>query len=90
MAVADTVVQPQYEMDLPPRRDPYAPEVTGKPAPGRQAENDFCPFTGADPVHPVEIGGRVLGFGDAFTAAKVAADPLAWPEVADLLERRIA
>ena len=90
MAMADNVIQPQYEMDLPPRPDPYAPEVTGTATLGRAPENACCPFTGADPVYPVEIGGRILGFGDAFTAAKVAADPLAWPEVVELLERRPA
>jgi glutathione S-transferase len=90
MAMADNVIQPQYEMDLPPRPDPNTPKVIGTATPGRAPENAVCPFTGADPVYPVEIGGRILGFGDAFTAAKAAADPLAWPEVVDLLGRRPA
>jgi glutathione S-transferase len=89
MAVADSYVQPQYEFDLPPRPgdDPYAPPVAGRAVSGRDAENAVCPFTGRDPLPElqVEVRGRVLGFADAFARDKVAADPLAWPEVAALL-----
>ncbi len=87
MAMADGVIQPQYEMDLPPRPDPHEPALTGTPVQAGRPENAMCPFTGADPAPGamVDVRGRVLGFGDAFTAAKVAADPLAWPDVAALL-----
>lgn len=91
MAVADAFVQPQYELDLPQRTgggaDPHRPPVAGRPVSGETAENPFCPFSGRDPspAFQVEVGGRVLGFADAFTRDKVAADPLAWPEVHALL-----
>lgn len=86
MAMADAHVQPHYEMDLPPRPDPHAPALTGAPVDGRAPENRRCPFTGAGaPGHLVEVQGRVLGFAAAFDRDKVAADPLAWPEVAALL-----
>ena len=91
MAVADTHVQPQYELDLPrrtgPGADPHAPAVGGRAVAGREAENAFCPFSGGDPRPElqVEVQGRVLGFADAFSRDKVAADPLAWPEVEALL-----
>jgi glutathione S-transferase len=85
MAMADAHVQPQYELDMAPRPDPFAPAETGLPAEGRAAENESCPFTGGAPAFAVEVSGRVLGFGDAFTRDKVAADPLAWPEVEALL-----
>ncbi len=69
------------------RPDPHAPAVAGRPVAGRAAENRACPLTGAEAAaaFQVEIGGRVLGFADAFTRDKVAADPLAWPEVEALL-----
>lgn len=86
MAMADDFTQPQYEMDLPPRPDPHVPEIVGRNAPGEAPANAACPFTGAEPTHPVMVEGRVFGLGDAFTAAKVAADPLAWPEMAQLMK----
>ena len=85
MAMADEHVQPQYELDLPARPEPYAPALLGRPVEGRAAENEFCPFTGGAPGFLVEVQGRVLGFGDAFARDKVAADPLAWPEIAAVL-----
>lgn len=85
MAMADRHIQPQYELDLAPRPDPHAPALTGQPVEGRAPENAFCPFTGGEPACQVDIRGRVLGFVDAFTRDKVAADPLAWPEVEALL-----
>lgn len=87
LAMADDHVQPHYEMDLPPRADPHVPVVIGRAVAGRTPENAFCPFTGGDPLPElqVEVQGRVLGFADAFTRDKVAADPLAWPEVLSLL-----
>ena len=87
MAMADPYVQPQYELDLPDRPDPHAPAVAGRPVADREAENAFCPFTGREPSPrlQVEVQGRVLGFADAFARDKVAADPLAWPEVQALL-----
>lgn len=88
MAVADAHVQPHYDFDLPERPDPAAPEVTGDVVTGRSAENAFCPFTGAAvrPEFQLSVRGRVLGFADAFTRDKAAADPFAWPEVAALLD----
>ena len=87
MAMADGHVQRQYELDLPARPDPHAPAVTGRAVAGRTAENDFCPFTGGDarPEFQVEVEGRVLGFADAFTRDRVAADPFAWPEIEALM-----
>jgi glutathione S-transferase len=87
MAMADAHVQPQYELDLRPRDDPHAPAITGLPVEGHAAENDFCPFTGDEPSpdFQVEVQGRVLGFAGAFDRDKVAADPLAWPEVRAML-----
>lgn len=87
MAMVDDVVQARYEMDLPVRPDPHEPEEVGTRTDGRPAENAICPFTGGDPAHAVELRNRVFGFGDALTAARVAADPLAWPEIVDLLRR---
>lgn len=89
MAFADGHVQQHYEMDLPTRPDPHAPAFRGTVTSGGTTANATCPFTGAvpGPDHQVEVQGRTLGFGDAFTAAKVAADPLAWAEVAALLHR---
>jgi glutathione S-transferase len=87
MAMADAHVQPQYELDLPAREDSHAPAITGRAVSGRAAGNEFCPFTGGNPLPDlqVEVRGRVLGFADPFTRDKVAADPLAWPEVVALL-----
>jgi glutathione S-transferase len=87
MAMADAHVQPQYEFGLPERADPAAPAVIGTAVGGLAAENAFCPFTGADARADlqVEVQGRILGFADAFGRDKVAADPLAWPEVVELL-----
>jgi glutathione S-transferase len=87
MAMADPHVQPQYEFDLPPRPDPHAPAVAGRAVAGQLAENAACPLTGSDAQaeFQVEVQGRILGFGDAFGRDKVAADPLAWPEVEALL-----
>ena len=88
MAVADPHVQPQYEFDLPRRpggADPHAPALAGRPVKGEAPENDACPFTGGAPEFRMAVEGRVLGFADAFTRDKAAADPLAWPEVEALL-----
>lgn len=88
MGMADAHVQPQYEFDLPERPNPHDPAVTGTVVgDDRVAANGFCPFTGADiaPGCRVEVAGRVLGLGDAFTRDKVAADPYCWPELAALL-----
>lgn len=88
MAEADGHVQPHYEFDLPDRPDPHAPAETGTRLRAGRAENVICPFTGADPAPDglVEVRGRVLGFGGGMEAARVAADPLAWPEVSALLD----
>lgn len=91
MGMADTHIQPQYEMELEARDNPHEPAITGEiTGDDRVAANSFCPFTGEDiaPGCRVEVEGRVLGFGDAFTAAKVAADPYCWPEIASLLPAR--
>ena len=94
MGMADAYVQPRtslgsgYELDLPERPNPHSPAVTGaRVGDDRVATNEFCPFTGEDIAAGcrVEIAGRVLGFGDAFTRDKVAADPYCWPELAALL-----
>lgn len=90
MAMADGYPQAHYELDLAERDDPFAPAVTGRRVEGLAPENAFCPFTGAaltgaETALSVEVEGRVLGFADAFSRDKVAADPLAWPEVEALL-----
>lgn len=94
MAMADPYIQPRtalgkgYDLDLPERPSPDAPIVTGTTVgDDRVAANEFCPFTGEDiaPGCRVEVADRVLGFGDAFTRDKVAADPYCWPELATLL-----
>jgi glutathione S-transferase len=87
MAAADPYVQPQYEFDLPARTDAHPPPSAGRPEAGQAAENALCPFTGSDARADlqVEVQGRVFGFADQFTRDKVAADPLAWPEVQALL-----
>ncbi len=85
LAMADGHVQPHYELDLATRADPYAPAVIGRAIEDGAAENAACPLTGCTPAFLVEVDGRVLGFADAFGRDKVAADPLAWPEVEALL-----
>ncbi len=85
MAIADGHVQPQYELALDERADPCAPALVGRAVESRAAENAICPFTGDAPAYLVDVAGRVLGFADVFVRDKVAADPLAWPEVEALL-----
>ena len=85
MAFADPYVQEHYRMEFPLRPDPTEPEVTGTVVHEEVAANTACPLTGGPPTHLVRIGDTVLGFETAFDRDKVAADPLAWPEISVLL-----
>ena len=90
MAVAEGPVSARYDLDLPklPWPGPEAIPARALPdaSPG-DAINPACPYSGK-PVSPdglAEIGGRVIGFCNAFCRDKSVADPGAWPKLAPLL-----
>lgn len=88
MGMADTHVQPQYEMDLPQRPNPHDPALTGVHVTGIAAENANCPYSGkpVDGDSIMQVGDRVIGYCNTFCRAKSEADPMAWPPTAALLE----
>ena len=79
-----------YPQDLPAGPWPGPAPLAARAAAG-PAINDACPFSGKPVTHFLEIttetGPRVVGFCNAFCRDKTLADPLAWPQVAALLDR---
>ncbi len=86
MGLAENVVQPGYDLDLPTVDWPGTRRAARVAGDG-SAVNGTCPFSGrpvaADGL--AEIGGRVVGFCNSFCRDKVIADADAWPEVRPLL-----
>lgn len=87
MGLAESFVQPGYELDLPnapwpgPLPPPARAVTSGRP------ENAVCPYSG-DPVAVdslAEIDGRTVGFCNPFCRDKSVADAGAWPQLRGLL-----
>ncbi|MEM9138426.1 MAG: glutathione S-transferase [Pseudomonadota bacterium] len=88
MGMAKDEHQAHYEFDLPARPNPHEPAVTGTVIAGAASENSDCPYSGKPVAEDclVQVQNRVIGYCNPFCAAKTAADPLAWPKTAALLE----
>ena len=88
LGMVDGHLQKHYEFDFADRPNPHDPAITGPVVPGLQAENADCPYSGK-PVHPdcvIQVGQRAIGYCNPGCAAKSAADPMAWPQTAALLD----
>ncbi len=90
IGIADPVIQPQYEFDLPARPWPGPAPLPARAVSGVTAVNDVCPFSGrpvaADSL--AEVAGTVIGFCNTGCRDKVVADPEAWPTAMALLPPR--
>ncbi len=79
-----------YPQDLPVTAWPGPAPLVARALDSGPAINDACPFSGKPVTHFLEIatrpGPRVVGFCNAFCRDKTGADPLAWPQVASLLD----
>lgn len=88
MAHADGPDQPVYARDWPTRDWPGPAAIPAKAVASGSAINDACPFSGEAITHLAEIGGKAIGFCNAFCRDKAVADPAAWdiltPYLADL------
>ncbi|MCT4558368.1 MAG: glutathione S-transferase family protein [Pelagimonas sp.] len=51
-------------------------------------ENAACPYSGKEPTHLMEIGGRIFGFCNPGCRDKTVADPEAWPAFMALMNAR--
>ena len=60
--------------------------LAAKAVPQGPAVNSACPYSGRPVTHFLICRDRVWGFCNAFCRDKTAADPLAWPEFARLLD----
>jgi len=85
--LADPLVQPDYDLDLPERPWPGPVPLPARAIEGVAAINATCPFSG-EPVASdslAEVAGTVIGFCNPFCRDKVVADAEAWPAAMALL-----
>lgn len=87
MGLAQSYVQPGYDLDLPTKSWPGPTPVAAHTVEGGQPINENCPYSGkpvsADSL--AEIDGRIIGFCNQFCRDKSVADAAAWPKLAHLL-----
>ena len=86
MSACDGPDQEVYEMGLPRRPFPGAPERRGAVVDGPSV-NGACPYSGEPVTHFMAFEGRTWGFCNAFCCDKTMADPLAWPQFVEMMER---
>ena len=81
-----TYPDPPYAMDLPRAPWPGPAPLPAEEAPVAEAVNEACPFSGRPVTHAMRVRDRTVGFCNAACRDKAMVDPLAFPEVAALLE----
>lgn len=74
-----------YSWDLPSRPWPGPTPLPARAVEGGEPVNAACPFSGKAVSHLMEAGGKIIGFCNATCRDKAVNDPLAFPEVAELL-----
>jgi glutathione S-transferase len=80
MGLIDGADQEFYRRDDPRRPWPGPVPLAARAVEGTQAENAACPYGGGPVTHVLDIGGRRIGFCNAFCRDKTVADPEAWPK----------
>lgn len=78
MGMVDGADQDFYRRDWPQRPWPGPAPLPARAVDGTDAENAACPYSGAPVTHVLDLGGRRLGFCNAFCRDKTVADPGAW------------
>jgi glutathione S-transferase len=78
MGMVDGADQEFYRRDWPQRPWPGPAPLPARAVDGTDADNAACPYSGAPVTHVLELGGRRLGFCNAFCRDKTVADPEAW------------
>ena len=80
---------PWYARDYPVTDWPGPAPRTARPSDSvAQAVNATCPYSGRPVMHALEMEGTIYGFCNAFCRDKTAADPMAWPAFAALVDAR--
>ncbi len=80
MGLVDGADQAFYRRDYPTRAWPGPVPLPARAVDGTDAENAACPYSGKPVTHVLELGGRRIGFCNAFCRDKTLADPEAWPK----------
>ena len=80
MGLIDGADQDYYRRDYPTKPWPGPMPLHAQAAPGTQAENTTCPYSGRPVTHVLDLSGRRFGFCNAFCRDMTMADPEAWPK----------